>query len=261
MQLIPRYLVDERTIVISNDAGFPVEYRPVYSRQLKVYKGIDNTIQFRLLNADQKPVEITSDMVFVVFDEGNNMIINKLTTVTDDSSVTNRGMFEVTITDNELLNVKQQYLKYNVYKSDNGVSTVTYANRSFESAGIIYLDGNAYPGPKSSTAITNFYAVSDYWVAGSDDTDKIGAQPGLNGNEALHTVAVYTNGYVGKVEIQATLDNQITGINNWSTLGTIVFDGSETQAIPFNFNGVVSFVRFKLDSDPAGTVTKILIRN
>lgn len=261
MQLIPRYLVKERTIVLSNDAGFPVEYRPVYSRQLKVYKGIDNTIQFRLLNADQKPVEISADMVFVVFDESKNMIINKLATVTDDSSVSTRGMFEVTITDNELLNVKQQYLSYNVYKSDNGVSTVTYSSRSFESAGVIYVDGNAYPGPRSSTVVTDFYNISDYWVAGSDDTDKIGAQPGLNGNEALHTVAVYSDGYIGDIEVQVTLDNQITGINNWSTVGTLTLTGNETEPVPFNFNGVVSFVRFKLNNDPASTLTKILIRN
>jgi hypothetical protein len=47
MQLTPRYLVNERIIVVSNDAGFVVEYRPVYSRTQKVYKGIDNTLQFR----------------------------------------------------------------------------------------------------------------------------------------------------------------------------------------------------------------------
>ena len=56
MQLVPRYLVNNRIEIISNDAGFITEYRPVYQRQLKVYRGIDNKIQFRLLNADQKPI-------------------------------------------------------------------------------------------------------------------------------------------------------------------------------------------------------------
>lgn len=261
MQLIPRYLFEERVIVVSNDAGFPVEYRQVYSRQLKVYRGIDNTIQFRLLNADQKPVQIAEDMVFVVFDEGNNMIVNKLATVTDDSSPETRGMFEVTITENELLNIKQQYLHYNVYRSDNGVNTVTYSNRNFESAGDIYVSGEAYPGPKSSKLVNNFYPQGDIWVGGSDDSDRIGADPGLNGNEALHTIAVYSDGYVGTVEVQATLDNQITGINNWSTIGTLTFDGTETEPVPYNFNGVLSFLRFTFDADPNNTITKILVRN
>ena len=38
MQLIPRYLYKNQVDVISNDIGFVVEYRPVYSRQLKVYE-------------------------------------------------------------------------------------------------------------------------------------------------------------------------------------------------------------------------------
>jgi hypothetical protein len=262
MQLIPRYLVDERIKVLSNDSGFVVEYRPVYSRTLKIYRGIDNVIQFRLLNADQKPVSIDDEYYFVVFDENHNKLIERLTTVTDDSTSATRGMFEVTVTENDLLNVRQQYLHYNIYKRANGVNTVTYASRDFESAGIIYLDGHAYPGAKYSTEITNFYQNGDVWVAGNDTNNEIGADPGINGNEALHTVAVYSNGYIGNVEVQATLDNQINGSNNWATVGTLVFDGSsETQPVPFNFNGVFSFLRFKFDADPTSTITKILIRN
>jgi len=262
MQLIPRYLVNERIKVVSNDSGFIVEYRPVYSRTLKIYRGIDNVIQFRLLNADQKPVSIDDEYYFVVFDENHKKLIERLTTVTDDSTPATRGMFEVTITENDLLNVKQQYLHYNVYKRANGVNTVTYASRDFESAGIIYLDGHAYPGPKYSTEVTNFYQLGNEWVAGNDSNNEIGADPGINGNEALHTIAVYSNGYIGNVEVQATLDNQITGLNNWATVGTIVFDGSsETQPVPFNFNGVFSFIRFKFDADPTETITKILVRN
>jgi len=54
MQLIPRYLVKNKTTVIANEAGFLTEYRPVYTRQLKVFTGIDNVLDFKLVNADQK---------------------------------------------------------------------------------------------------------------------------------------------------------------------------------------------------------------
>ena len=60
MQLLPRYLVDNTTTVVADLAGFITEYRPVYNKQLQLYKGIDNVLEFRLLNADQKPVDITS---------------------------------------------------------------------------------------------------------------------------------------------------------------------------------------------------------
>jgi len=263
MQLIPRYLYENKVDVVSNDIGFVVEYRPVYSRQLKVYRGIDNQLQFRLLNADQKPVTITTTPVLVVFDENNVKIIERDCAVQDDGSTTaTKGQFTVTITENDLLNVQQQYLHYNVYmKASAGQNTLTYANSYFESAGTIYVDGNAFPGPKSSTEITTFFAENDYWVAGSSDTNKITAEPGLNGNEALHTVAVYTDAYVGNVEIQATLDNQITGSNNWSTVDTLSFAGNETQPVPSSFNGIYTYLRFKASADPENKITKILVRN
>ena len=74
MQLVPRYLVSNRTHIVADVAGFITEYRPVYNRQLQVYKGIDNVLQFKVLNADQKPLDIVNyTPKFVAFDENNNM--------------------------------------------------------------------------------------------------------------------------------------------------------------------------------------------
>jgi hypothetical protein len=263
MQLIPRYLVNNRINLVSSETGFIVEYRPVYTRDLKVYRGIENRIQFRLLNADQKPVTITGTPVFVAFDENQNMILEYFATVTDDGSTRDkRGMFEVTITENDLLNIRQQYLHYNIYIAENFEErTLTYSNRNFDSAGTIFIDGRSFPGPKLSATITTFYPVDDVWIAGNTAADSIFAHPGLNGNEALHTVAVYSTGYTGTIKIQATLENQISGANNWFDVLTLEFDGTETEPVVANFNGVFRYLRFVLDSDPTDTITKILVRN
>ena len=120
-QLIPRYLVNNRTNLVSNDTGFITEYRPVYQRQLKVYKNIDNKLQFRVLNADQKPLAIsTYTPKFLAFDENKKLIIeHDGTAVVGDDSAATRGLFTVTITENDLLNVDAQYLTYNVYLVDS----------------------------------------------------------------------------------------------------------------------------------------------
>ena len=69
-QLIPRYLVNNRIQIVANDSGFITEYRPVYQRQIKIYKNIDNKLQFKILNADQKPLSISGYTVkFTAFDE------------------------------------------------------------------------------------------------------------------------------------------------------------------------------------------------
>ena len=101
MQLIPRYLVNNIVTIVANDKGFTTELRQVYSRQIKIYKGIDNVIQFRLLNADQKPINVaTYTPKFVAFDEAGQQIIAHDGTVNqlDDSSAS-RGLFTVTVTE------------------------------------------------------------------------------------------------------------------------------------------------------------------
>ena len=259
-----RYLVSNRTNILANEAGFVTEYRPVYSRHLNVYKGIDNVLEFRLLNPDQKPLDVDRyTPKFVAFDENQNMIIEHdgvNLQVGDSTSYTNKGLFSVTITENDLLNVKDQYLTYNIYLVDYDETRVlTYANEWFDSAGIIKVNGSAFPGPSTSYSVTTFMEVSEdipYWVSETMD-----AQPGINGNEALHTAVVYTSSYTGDVIVQATLENQVTDFTNWADIATLSFTGSETEPKPVNFNGVFSHLRFKATADPDTTISKILVRN
>jgi len=261
MQLVPRYLVSNRITIIANEAGFITEYRPVYSRQLQVYKGIDNVLEFRLYNADQRPINTTAyTPKFLAFDENDSLIIEKDCVVLDDESSATKGLFTVTITENDLLNVKQQYLQYNVYLVDsNDAKILTYTHSNFDNDAVIYVNGKTFPGPLATYEVTTFEQTgvdSQEWIS-----ETIDAQPALNGNEALHTAAIYTDTYVGDVTVQATLDNQVDESSYWADIDTVSFDGSETDPVPVNFNGVYSHLRFKTDASPADTITKILIRN
>ena len=261
MQLLPRYLCNNTTTVIANMAGFITEYRPVYSKQLQVYKGIDNVLEFRLLNADQKPVDITSyTPKFVAFDETNQMVLEKDATILDDGSTITRGKFKVTVTENELLNLKQQYLSYNIYLVEtDGDKVLTYSQPNFDNDGVIYVNARTFPGPLNSYSVTTFEQEApaiETWYS-----ETVDAQPSINGNEALHTAAVYTSSYTGDIVVQATLDNQVTESTQWADIASLTFVGSETTPQPVNFNGVFSHIRFKADANPADKITKVLVRN
>ena len=267
MQLLPRYLLKNRTNVMVNDVGFVTEYRSVYNRQLKVYKGIDNVLEFRALNADQKPIDVSGyTPKFQAFDENRNLVIQHdgVAVFNDDSAAT-RGLFTVTVSESDLLNVPQQYLSYSVHLVDtDGSATLTYSDTAFGNAGTMYISGEAYPGPKSNKSITSFTqtglqtSTEDdvYWIS-----EAVSAEPGINGNEALHTAVVYADGYVGNVSIQSTLANQVSDGTAWADTVTYTFDGTETEPKVINFNGVYSFVRVKASEDPANTISKVLIRN
>ena len=261
MQLIPRYLVKNTTTVVADMTGFITEYRPVYSKQLQVYKGIDNVLDFRTLNADQKPVDITSyTPKFVAFDENNVMVLEKDGTILDDGSTITRGKFNIVISENDLLNVKQQYLSYNIYMQEtDGDKVLTYAYSNFDNDATIYVNARAFPGPQATYSVTQFQKESviiESWLS-----EAVDAQPAINGNEALHTAAVYTSSYIGSVTVQATLDHQVNEGTQWADVAYISFTGNETTPIPVNFNGVFSHLRFRADSNPADKITKVLIRN
>ena len=261
MQFTPRYLVNNRINIIANVAGFVTEYRPVYQRQLQVYKGIDNVLQFKLLNADQKPIDVSNyTPKFVVFDEDRNLIIERdCTLVPGDDSAALRGLFTVTITENDLLNVKDQYFHYNIYLVDTtGTKSLTYADSHFNNESVIKVSSGAFPAPTLSKEIIFLESQENdsYWVTSAEY-----ANPGINGNEALHTAVVYSNGYVGTITIQASLDNQIENDVDWADLQTLTFDGSETQPVPVNFTGVFNYIRLKASANPANKITKVLVRN
>jgi hypothetical protein len=254
MTLIPRYLVDSRTTLVSNEAGFVTEYRPVYQKNLSVYKGIVNTLDFKILNPDQKAQNLTGKTPkFVAFDENNKLVIEHDGTVTN----ANNGLFNIEISENDLLNLDQQYLSYNVYLVDSSnEKTLTYADEQLNATGTIYVSNRAFPGPAATHEVLSFTEDNSTYI-----TEAITAEPAINGNEALHTAVYYTDSFAGNITIQATLENQVTQDTAWADVTTTTLTGSETEPTPVNFSGVFSYIRFTTSTEPTEKITKILVRN
>ena len=261
MQLLPRYLVSNRIDIIANLAGFTTEYRQVYKRQALIYKGIDNVLEFKLLNVDQKPIDTQGyTPKFKAFDENNNLVIERDGVSLDDGSSAARGLFTVTISENDILDIAAQFLKYTIFLVDtNGQNILTYTDTHFGIESTIKISEQAFPGAQVSKVVDAFVeTTADSGIYVSSVVD---AQPGINGNEAVHTAAVYATGYTGDVTVQATLENQVTGTTNWADITSVTFAGNETEPKPVTFNGVFSFVRFATNADPTNTISKILVRN
>jgi len=262
MQLIPRYLVKNKIDIVLDMTGFVTEYRPVYQRQIKIYRGIDNTVQFRIFNADQKPVALAGKTPrFVAFDENKNLVIDRNGDVLDDGSTRNTlGTFSVNITENDLLNIDQQYLSYTIFLIDENTHDriLTYSDSHFNNGGTIYISSQAFPAVKSSLTITQFQKTdfnTDRWVS-----ETASAEPYINSNEALHSIAVYTNGFEGSLTLQATLNQQINEGVSWSDIQTLEFTGLETDPTAFNVVGVYKYFRFVTLDNP-DNIIKILIKN
>lgn len=256
MQLVSRYLVNNKTDIVLDDfVGTTTEYRKVYQRNIKVAKGIDNVITFAIKNQDQKPVSIlnTYTPYVEVFSEDHVRIKRYVGTIKETSTPNYKGQFTITIAESDLLNYDAQYLTYTVYltKDSNNTDTLTYADEQFGIEGTIELVGDAFPGPIASKEITTFI---------SDTSSVVDAEPHINSNSALHTIAIYHTGFEGTLKVQGTL-----GPNNstsWFDIGTsTLVSGDSTKYL--NFNGIFSNLRFVKTNDVGntGTIDKILLRN
>lgn len=263
MQITPRYLVNNRITIIANEAGYITEYRPVYQRHVQVYKGIDNTLQFKLINSDQKPINTSQYTPYIVlFDENKNQILEKQCDVLDDGSTAQRGLFTVRLTDGELLNIDEQYISFTIYLVDSkGDKVLTYSDSHFGASGTIYFSSEAFPGPKQSHVVSTFTKVDkvededDYWISEVSNLN-----PEENNNEAVHTAAIYSSEFSGTVTVEVTLENQITGTTSWAEVESVDLNNN-TQPVPVNFRGVYRFIRFTTKTDPSDKISKILMRN
>jgi len=258
MQLTPRYLVNDKTNLVADLAtGKTTEYRPVYAKNLKVYRGIDNTLTFEIKNNDQKPISILNTYTpkFVAYDEFNTQVLSKSGTIIETATPNYKGQFTVNITETELLDINDQYLKYAIYliKDSDNSNVITYANAHFEMSGTIEVSSQAFPGPKESYQVQTFTETEpDVYVS-----EKVEANPALNGNTALHTVAVYSTDFTGTVTIQGSLENQ--NPTNWVDITSANYSSPTTPEY-LNFNGVFSFIRTQY-TKTSGTIDKVLIRN
>ena len=263
MQLIPRYLVNNRIEVVSNDIGFITEYKPVYSRQIKIYKGIDNTVQFRFLNADQKPIDVSNETIkFVAYDETPKKVLD----LTVDASAT-KGLANLTIGNSLLEDLPQQYLRYSVYFDDGSSGqTLTYADSHFGNNGTIYLDASAFPAPRADVEMF-FTDVASSIIPDADTTDSINywATDYITATPSGETFA-FENAIIvapaidsSKLTIQYTTDRFVSDGSKWSNItpSNASSDSTETQ---IEFDGTYNYLRVFTTIDPAN-ITSIKLRN
>ena len=144
MQKISRYLYPNRIEILADLVGFNVEFTKVYQRNVKIYNGIDNTIEFDIKNADQKRLDLTtiSQIELNVMDASGNSLPNSPYTVTP---TTLKGIASATIPQEDLVDLSDQFLTYSVTALKDGKDVMLYADTKFGAAGTIEIIGNAMP--------------------------------------------------------------------------------------------------------------------
>jgi hypothetical protein len=163
MQKISSYLYPNRIELLANVAGFTTEYTNVYQKTVKIYNGIDNTIQFDVKNADQKRIDLAtlSNILLNVMDSQGAELANSPYTVTPLNQTTYKGIGTVTIPQEDLVELEDQYLRYSVTAVQGGNDIMLYGDTKFGATGTIQLIGNAMPTFRNDRVYKDFTAEID----------------------------------------------------------------------------------------------------
>lgn len=258
MQTVTRYLLTN--VVIAYQNGYHGRNSKVYDRRLTLHRGVSNPITFTFKNEDQKAQDITSRTYeFNMIDsESKKAVLTKTLTVLDDgSTVSTRGDASCTITEGDLLPLDAKFYNFSVreVKSD-GSREITYADTGYAAAGTVELLDGAYPEFVASTSISTFTLSSDTFTSGA-----VTGRPGINNNQALHTIAIYPKNFTGTVTVQGTMVATSPTDNDYFDITSSSLSASSSVST-LNFTGVFQNVRFKAvrDTGTTGRIDKILYR-
>ena len=202
MQTVSRYLLSQ--LVIAHVSGYHGRNSKVYDRRLTLHRGVSNPLTFTFKNEDQKAQDITAKTYeFNLIDsDSNKSVITKTLTILDDgSTVSTRGDASCTITEGDLLPLDAKFYNFSVreVKSD-GSREVTYADTGYAAAGTVEIIDGSYPEFVASTTVSTFTLSSDTFTSSTID-----GRPGINNNQALHTIAIYPKNFSGTVTVQGTM--------------------------------------------------------
>jgi hypothetical protein len=157
MQKISCYLYSNRIPVIFDLTTITAEWRIVYQRTIKIYKGLDNVLEFEFKNSDQKRQLLTgSNFKFTLMDQFRQEVFQ--TNLNTNTGI--KGVATVTIPSTALINLEHQLMHYSLYKiNNNGTNTPIYSDTYYGSGGTVDFIDNVIPKALSPIVIDTFLTI------------------------------------------------------------------------------------------------------
>lgn len=259
MQLGSVYLYPNRIDVYTNfDDWIHERYRKVYQRNLKVYRSVDNRVEFRVKTSDQKSVNIANrTIVFRLISRDSQELVIKKDCVTIDADI---GRAFLNLSQAEMLELEpgmyQYALSYETRSQQTGYYTVTearpiYVDSQYGVNGTIEVLGGIDGEVRPSQTIEEFNYLREfgvdpekYFISGLIDADAARVTP-----QSIHTFQFYFTNFSGRVILQGSLDISSTP-DNWVDIETR--DYLDTTQEYLNVIGKYRWFRVRITPNDAG---------
>ena len=242
------YLFTPRQIVVLFSGNSPRRYQLVYAKNLRLNRGVDNTIQFQFLNQEQKTVDITGlDISFRLLNhEGTELLLRKAVTQT----LALNGLCELFVTSSELEDIDPQMGYYSLEVSDNGSDYPVFVNSEASARGVIQVVDSVLPSFVPATDIT----IPSH-PAPNNSTETYYSSVLYTSDNPILTIQPYLDDYSGNIQIQGSTSPN----TEWYDIDSPYTYLSETKTDGYTINGYHPYIRLKFISTQ-GNIKQILAR-
>ena len=258
-----------------------LDNRPMNSSKIKIHKGVDNLVKFKVYDADKKVTSVDNMRVSAaLIDSQNSERVFK----TYCKISNKKGGIELLVKEDDLVNIPAGFYKLVLTGEEWAipetegyvVSTPFYTDPSSNINLSVEVLDTADKAP-----IPTIEILPKHWFLSTSTADNnpeyitqaFPANRLKNSKSGTHTIAIYMTDFIGEFEVYGTLDStpsnnledyfplDITGMNS-----TIVYNGyCGIDAYCFQAN--VMWLKFRFKHDPMlgeeekGTIDKLLLRS
>jgi len=266
MQKISTYLYPNRVQLLADLAGFTTEYTNVYQRTVKIYNGIDNTIEFDIKNADQKRIDLT-DLTQIELHVMDAMGYALPSSPYSVSATDIKGIATVVIPADDLEFLDSQYLQYSVTAIKDFADVMLYADSKFGAIGKMELVKSALPVIRNAKEYKTFTGEID---ALGNVVNHFSAIPATF-YEAVPTellsFTINMTNFIGEVWLQATTHSTISSESflHAPKLASRTYTAGNSLALEWTDIAVGEYKYFRVSfqgdspTNPTGTVDKVIV--
>jgi len=265
MQKISCYLYSNRVVVNLDLASSPLEWRIVYQKKLKIYKGFENVVELDIKNSDQKRIDVSAlTLQCVIMDTLGQEIYTA-----DVEHSDTPGLATFTVPASALEFVSPQFLRYTVYiLNEDDTKSPIYGDAQFGITGMIDYIGDALPQVLLPKVLSNFTYLHDSVTAVQTFySDAVEINPPNDiVEEPVLTLEFVASGLAAEVKVQMTKDPVVSTATVWTTLETFTI-ATNTSTLSKTYDSADGFdkeagwlrVTYVRATNNTGTFDKVLV--
>jgi hypothetical protein len=244
------YHYTQRQTVVLYYGNSPRRFQQVYTKNLRLHKGVDNLLQFQFLDQAQKKVDVTDkEITFRLMSYDGQRILLEKTLVMLFSAT---GITEVQISSRELEGIDAQLGFYSLEIPVNQFRLPVFVDDSSGGRGVIEIVDSIYPKfiPSKTIVVPEHVPPEDCCTELTFDSSIINTL-----DNCAVTIQMFFDKFTGSVQMMGSTIPS----GDWYNIGEETVLTSQSDSMFFEPDGHHPYIKFVF-KHTIGTVTKMMYR-